>query len=46
MLEERCRVVEQAVNEDYFSLQEALKLYNVSVEDYEKYKNNINNVRF
>ena len=36
-LEERCRVIEQAVKGKYFTL-EALILYKVTLEDYENYK--------
>ena len=37
-LEERCSVIKQAVREKYFTLEEALIIYKVSMEDYEKQK--------
>jgi hypothetical protein len=36
-IEEKCRVVRQAVNDKYFSLEEALKLYGVTIEQYRDY---------
>jgi hypothetical protein len=36
-IEEKCRVVRQAVNDKYFSLEEALKFYGVTIEQYRDY---------
>jgi hypothetical protein len=36
-LERKCLVVYQSVRDDYFSLDEALKAYEVSREDYEDF---------
>jgi len=36
-LEERCWVVEQSTKDGYLSMEEALKLYKVSEEDYKKF---------
>jgi hypothetical protein len=36
-LEEKCRVIKQASNEKYFSLEEALVLYGVSNEAYKNW---------
>lgn len=36
-IEEKCRAVRQSVNEEYFSLEEALKIYGVTLEQYRDY---------
>ena len=38
-IEERVNVIDLAVKEKYFTFEEALKLYKVSFEEYNKFKN-------
>lgn len=36
-IEEKCRVICLAVNEDFFTIEEALEAYGVSLKDWAKY---------